>query len=117
MNKKIALIVAGAALALAGTAAQAHVNWSIGIGLPAVAPVYSAPVYSAPVYAAPVYSAPPAYYAPQQTYYQAPVPVYNAAPVYYQPRAYVPAPVIYIGNGGRRYAPAYGPGYGHGWRR
>ena len=127
MNKTIALIVAGAALTLAGGAAQARSNvaWSIGINVPGPVysqPAYSQPVYSAPVYSAPVYSAPPTYYAPPQSYYQAPVPVYNAAPVYYQPRAFAPAPIIYIGNGGRRYAPSYhgggnGHGHGHGWRR
>jgi hypothetical protein len=132
MNKTIALIVAGAALALAGGAAQARSNvaWSIGINVPGPVysqpvysqPVYSQPVYGAPVYSAPAYSPPPTYYPPQQSYYQAPVPVYNAAPVYYQPRAFVPAPIIYIGNGGRRYSPGYygpgnGHGHGHGWRR
>jgi hypothetical protein len=77
------------ALAAVGTAAQAHVNVSVGVGLPLFAP---APVYVQPQ---------PVYVQPQAVYVQ-PQPVYvQAQPVYAAP----PALSIY-----------YGPGYHRGWR-
>lgn len=77
MRKRLGLIAAGAALAIAsGTAAAgSDVHFGISIGVP-VAP---APVYVAP---------PPVVYAPAPRVYYAPPPR-----VYYAP-AYYPAPVV-----------------------
>jgi hypothetical protein len=92
MSKTITKVLAAAAVVLtlgaASQAAEAHVSWSIGIGVPGyvAAPAYypPAPVYVAPppvVYAPP----PPVYYPPRPVYYQ-PAPVYvRPAPRYYAP--------------------------------
>ena len=94
MNKMITKAVAAVAVVLSlgavTQAAEAHVNWSIGINVPAFVggpAYYPAPVYVQP---APVYYAPPppVYYAPRPIYYQQPAPVYYRA----APR-YMPAPV------------------------
>ena len=86
--------VAASAL-FAAASASAEVNWSIGIGVPAVVnpPVYYEP---APAYVAP----PPVYYQPPpRVYYRPPPPVYyRPAPVYYGP----PAPVYYGHRDGHR---------------
>jgi hypothetical protein len=114
MNKRIALVLVGAALALAGGVAQAHsnVSWSVGVNLAPIGVGIGGPAYYPPAYAAPVYVQP--------------APVYVPAPVYYQPQPvyYQPGPVIYYGNGGRHYAPPRyyrpdGRGYrpdGRGWQ-
>jgi hypothetical protein len=96
MRKRIATLLAGAALiGLSGTAA-ARVDVGISLGFPA-------PVYVAPQ---PVYAPPPVYYAPRPVYVAPPAPVYYApAPVYYGPPA-----VIYRGGGWR-----HGHRH-HGWR-
>jgi hypothetical protein len=100
MNRRITQMVAGTAvvlsLGLAGHAAQAHVNWSVGINLPPVGTVISnAPMY----YSAPVYvQQPPVYYTPPPVYYQ-------PRPIYYQP-----AP-IYYRQPPRYAAPMYQPVY------
>jgi hypothetical protein len=86
MRKRIATLLAGAALiGLSGTAA-ARVDVGISLGIPA-------PVYVAPP--------PPVYYVPPRPVYVAPpAPVYYApAPVYYGP------PTVYYGP----------PRHGH-WR-
>ena len=74
MNRAIAKVIAGAAVVLSlgavGQAAEAHVNWSIGIGLPAVGIVAGGPGYYAP---APVYvQQRPVYYAPPPPVYYGP---------------------------------------------
>jgi hypothetical protein len=85
MNKTMTKVFTGLALVLSlgavSQAAEAHVNWSIGINVPG--PYYGAPAYyPQPVYVAP----PPVYYPPAPVYYQ-PRPVYyqQPAPVYYSP--------------------------------
>ncbi|HEX7383077.1 MAG TPA: hypothetical protein VF291_02110 [Burkholderiaceae bacterium] len=81
-----------AALGLAAAAAQAHVQWSIGIDAPLAPGVALGTVVSnGPLYAAPVYVQPaPVVYAP------APV-VYAPAPVYVAPRpVYFARPVPYV---------------------
>lgn len=77
MRKRLGLIAAGAALALASGTALAGSNVSFGISIGVPAPVYVAP---APVYVAP----PPVYYAPPPRVYYPPVRVYYE-PVYYGP--------------------------------
>ena len=92
MRKRIATLLAGAALiGLSGTAA-ARVDVGISLGFPA--PVYVAP---APVYYAPP---PPVYYAPRPVYVQ-------PAPVYYGPPA-----AYYYGPPGHRHRHHRH----HGWR-
>jgi hypothetical protein len=79
MLKRIATLLAGAALIALSGAAAARVDVGISIGIPA--PVYMAPRPPVAYYPAPVYAPPPqVYYAPAPVYY-APPPVYYGAPV------------------------------------
>lgn len=89
MRKRLGLIAAGAALAIAsGTAAaRSDISFGILIGAPIVAP---APVYVAP---------PPVVYVPA-----APRVYYQPAPrVYYAPAYYGPAPVVIKYKHGHRH--------------
>lgn len=87
------------ALSAVGTAAQAHVDLSIGVGLPLFAP---APVYVQPQ---------PVYVQPQPVYVQ-PQPVYvQSQPVYMAP----PGVAVYYGRGYHR-GWRHGHGHGHGHR-
>lgn len=73
MKRILAIAALGAAAALASTAASAHVDVGLYLGVPA--PVVAAPVYVAP--APVVVEAPPpvVYSAPQPVVYGAPEPV------------------------------------------
>ncbi|HEX6008215.1 MAG TPA: hypothetical protein VFY80_09640 [Burkholderiales bacterium] len=73
MTKRLGLITAGAALAIASGSAMAGGDVSFGISI-------GVPVAPAPVYVAP----PPVVYAPPPRVYYAPATVYYA-PAYYAP--------------------------------
>lgn len=110
-TKKNTMRALAAVALLAGTvgAAQAggRVNWSISIGLPAVAAVIGGgPVaYAAPPMA---YAAPPVVYAPAPVVYTPPPRVvYAPAPVVYAPRPVIVRPVPVV----------VGAPYGYGWKQ
>lgn len=90
-RRSIPATFAVAALALAGFCAagtaQAHVDVSVGIGLPGIAFGVPAPVYVAP---------PPVYVAPAPVYVPPP-------PVYVRPRPVVVSPYPYYGGWGGGY--------------
>jgi len=93
MKRTLLIAAAAAATMFAVTAAEARVNWSVGINLPPVGTVVSSPGYYGPSYV-PAYT--PSYGYPAPVYYEAPVysypsygyPAYRYAPpaVYVRPR-------------------------------
>jgi len=101
-NRSVYATAAAAVLAVAAlgatSAAQAHVDVSVGIGLPGIAFGFPAPVYVAP---------PPVYYQPAPVYVQPQA--YYAQPAYAPQVVVAPYPVYRTGW----VRPGY---YGEGWR-